>query len=186
VVKLSALLDEAQERAFAVVSEKNADLDESERREIARIVGLGALKYADLSNNRQSDYIFDWDKMLALQGNTAPYLQYAYTRIRSIFRKGGIDDVSVAEIILVAPEEIALAKHLLNFGLTLESVAAEYRPNYLCSYLYELAGHFARFYEACPVLQGEQRQSRLALCDLTARVLKEGLGALGIEVTEKM
>jgi len=186
VVKLSALLDEAQERAFAVVSEKNADLDESERREIARIVGLGALKYADLSNNRQSDYIFDWDKMLALQGNTAPYLQYAYTRIRSIFRKGGIDDVSVAEINLVAPEEIALAKHLLNFGLTLESVAAEYRPNYLCSYLYELAGHFARFYEACPVLQGEQRQSRLALCDLTARVLKEGLGALGIEVTEKM
>jgi len=186
VVKLSALLDEAQERAFAVVSEKNADLNESERREIARIVGLGALKYADLSNNRQSDYIFDWDKMLALQGNTAPYLQYAYTRIRSIFRKGGIDDVSVAEINLVAPEEIALAKHLLNFGLTLESVAAEYRPNYLCSYLYELAGHFARFYEACPVLQGEQRQSRLALCDLTARVLKEGLGALGIEVTEKM
>ena len=186
VVKLSALLDEAQERAFAVVSEKNVDLDESERREIARIVGLGALKYADLSNNRQSDYIFDWDKMLALQGNTAPYLQYAYTRIRSIFRKGGIDDVSVAEINLVAPEEIALAKHLLNFGLTLEGVAAEYRPNYLCSYLYELAGHFARFYEACPVLQGEQRQSRLALCDLTARVLKEGLGTLGIEVTEKM
>lgn len=186
VVKLSALLDEAQERAFAVVSEKNADLDESERREIARIVGLGALKYADLSNNRQSDYVFDWDKMLALQGNTAPYLQYAYTRIRSIFRKGGIDDVSVAEINLVAPEEIALAKHLLNFGLTLEGVAAEYRPNYLCSYLYELAGHFARFYEACPVLQGEQRQSRLALCDLTGKVLKEGLGALGIEVTEKM
>ena len=186
VVKLSALLDEAQERAFAVVSEKNADLDESERREIARIVGLGALKYADLSNNRQSDYVFDWDKMLALQGNTAPYLQYAYTRIRSIFRKGGIDDVSVAKINLIAPEEIALAKHLLNFGLALDNVAAEYRPNYLCSYLYELAGHFARFYEACPVLQGEQRQSRLALCDLTGKVLQEGLGALGIEVTEKM
>ena len=186
VVKLSALLDEAQERAFSVVSEKNADLDESERREIARIVGLGALKYADLSSNRQSDYVFDWDKMLALQGNTAPYLQYAYTRIRSIFRKGEIGDVSGTEINLVAPEEIALAKHLLNFGLTLENVVAEYRPNYLCSYLYELAGHFARFYEACPVLQGEERQSRLALCDLTAKVLKEGLGALGIEVTEKM
>ena len=186
VVRLAALMDEAEERAFAVVSEKNADLDESERREIARIVGLGALKYADLSNNRQSDYIFDWDKMLALQGNTAPYLQYAYTRIRSIFRKGEIGDVSGTEINLVAPEEIALAKHLLNFGLTLENVVAEYRPNYLCSYLYELAGHFARFYEACPVLQGEERQSRLALCDLTAKVLREGLGALGIEVTEKM
>ena len=186
VIKLSALLDEAQERAYAVVSEKNSDLGESERLEIARIVGLGALKYADLSNNRQSDYIFDWDKMLALQGNTAPYLQYAYTRIQSIFRKGEIDDISIAEINLIAPEEIALAKHLLNFGLTLENVAAEYRPNYLCSYLYELAGHFARFYEACPVLQGEEKQSRLALCDLAGRVLKEGLGALGIEVTEKM
>lgn len=187
VVRLAALLDEAEERAFAVVTEKNPDLEEASRREIARIVGLGALKYADLSNNRQSDYIFDWDKMLALQGNTAPYLLYAYTRVRSIFRKGEIDDISGARIKLAAPEELALAKHLLNFGACLELVAAEYRPNFLCTYLYELAGHYARFYEACPVLQsGAEKQSRLALCDLTARVLKEGLAALGIEVTEKM
>jgi arginyl-tRNA synthetase len=187
VVRLAALLDESEERAFAVVTEKNPDLEEPARREIARIVGLGALKYADLSNNRQSDYIFDWDKMLALQGNTAPYLLYAYTRVRSIFRKGEIDDISGAQIKLAAPEELALAKHLLNFGACLEQVAAEYRPNFLCTYLYELAGHYARFYEACPVLQsGAEKQSRLALCDLTARVLKEGLAALGIEVTEKM
>ncbi|MBI07804.1 MAG: arginine--tRNA ligase [Opitutae bacterium] len=187
VVKLAALLDEAEERAFTVVTEKNPDLDGAARREIARIVGLGALKYADLSNNRQSDYIFDWDRMLALQGNTAPYLQYAYTRIRSIFRKAGMDEVSAGEISLSTPEEFALAKHLLNFGLALEQVAAEYRPNYLCTYLYELAGHYARFYEACPVLQsGDAQTSRLTLCDLAARVLKEGLGVLGIEVTDKM
>ncbi len=187
-VRLAGLLDEAEERALAVVSEKNPDLPEAERREIARVVGLGALKYADLSNNRQSDYIFDWDKMLALQGNTAPYLQYAYTRVRSIFRKVDAPEFTKVELQLKAPEELALAKHLMNFGQTLERVAQDYRPNFLCNYLFELAGHFSRFYEACPVLKAEasERDSRLALCELSARVLSSGLDALGIEVTEVM
>ena len=187
-VRLADLLDEAEERALAVVSEKNPDLPDTERREIARVVGLGALKYADLSNNRQSDYIFDWDKMLALQGNTAPYLQYAYTRVRSIFRKVDAPDFTKVELQLKAPEELALAKHLMNFGQTLEMVAQDYRPNFLCNYLFELAGHFSRFYEACPVLKAEaaERDSRLALCELSARVLSSGLDALGIEVTEVM
>ena len=189
-VRLEDLLDEAEERAFKVVSEKNAELSEAEQREIARVVGLGAIKYGDLSQNRQSDYVFSWDKMLALQGNTAPYLLYAYTRVRSIFRKGGEPEPgsATAEITLEAPEETALARHLLNFGLALEAAADDYRPNFLCSYLHELAGHFARFYENCPVLKAEgvSRLSRLALSDLTARVLKQGLDVLGIETTEQM
>ncbi len=192
-VKLADLLDEAEERAFKIISEKNPALSEIERREIARVIGLGSIKYADLSQNRQSDYTFNWDKMLALQGNTAPYLLYAYTRVRSIFRKS-TDEVSAPmsathpPLILATPEEIALAKHLLNFGLTLEAVADDYRPNYLCGYLFELAGHFARFYENCPVLkaEGAQKESRLTLSDLTGRVLQQGLQALGIETTEKM
>jgi arginyl-tRNA synthetase len=186
-VKLSDLLDEAEERAFKIVSEKNPELPEAQRREIARVVGLGAVKYADLLPNRQSDYIFSWDKMLALQGNTAPYLQYAYARIKSIFRKAE-SGKRKAEIALAAPEEIALAKHLLDFGLTLEAVAEEYRPNFLCNYLFELAGKFTSFYENCPVLKAKEavRDSRLALCDLTARVLKQGLDVLGIEVVEQM
>ena len=186
-VRLADLLDESEERAFAVVSEKNSDLEESKRRNIARVVGLGALKYADLSNNRQSDYIFDWNKMLALQGNTAPYLQYAYTRIRSIDRKAGAPDYSRAIIIVKAPEELALGKHLMNFGQVLDMITDDHRPNFLCNYLYELATHFSRFYEACPVLKAEtEKESRLALCGLTARVLRQGLEVLGIEVTEVM
>lgn len=187
-VRLADLLDEAEERAFTVVSEKNPGLSDDERRAIARVVGLGALKYADLSNNRQSDYIFDWDKMLAFQGNTAPYLQYAYTRVRSIFRKMDAPNFATVELQLKAPEELALAKHLMNFGQTLEMVAQDYRPNFLCNYLFELAGHFSRFYEACPVLKAEEaeRNSRLAICELTARVLRSGLDAMGIEVTEVM
>jgi arginyl-tRNA synthetase len=186
-VKLSDLLDEAEDRALKIVSDKNPDLPEAQRREIARVVGLGAVKYADLLPNRQSDYVFSWDKMLALQGNTAPYLQYAYTRIQSIFRKAE-SGKRKAEIVLAAAEEIALAKHLLNFGLTLEAVAEEYRPNFLCNYLYELAGKFTSFYENCPVLKADDatRASRLALCDLTARVLKQGLETLGIETVEQM
>jgi len=187
-VKLGELLDEAEERAFKIVSEKSAELPETQRREIARVIGLGAVKYADLLPNRQSDYIFSWDKMLALQGNTAPYLQYAYARIRSIFRKvEGQPDA--AQFQLAAPEELALARHLLNFGLTLEAVAEELRPNYLCNYLFELAGKFTSFYENCPVLKAETeatRDSRLALCDLTGRVLQQGLQALGIETVEQM
>jgi len=186
-VKLADLLDEAEERALKIVSEKNPDLPEAQRRDIARVVGLGAVKYADLLPNRQSDYIFSWDKMLAFNGNTAPYLQYAYTRIKSIFRKAE-SGKRKAEIVLAAPEEIALAKHLLNFGLTLEAVAEEYRPNFLCNFLYELAGKFTSFYENCPVLKADEatRASRLALCDLTARVLKQGLDVLGIETVEQM
>ncbi len=192
-VKLTDLLDEAEERALKVVTEKSPDLPEAHRREIARVVGLGAVKYADLLPNRQSDYVFSWDKMLALNGNTAPYLQYAYARIRSIFRKS---EVSAAAAIgpavdppsLESSQELALAKHLLNFGLVLEAAAEDYRPNFLCTYLYELAGHFTSFYENCPVLKSEEplRSSRLALCDLTARTLREGLQVLGIEVLEQM
>jgi len=200
-VKLADLLDEAEERALKIVSEKNPDLPEAQRREIARVVGLGAVKYADLLPNRQSDYVFSWDKMLALQGNTAPYLQYAYTRIKSIFRRGELHEPQKSEsgdsqssplrngnIFLSSPEEIALAKQLLNFGLTLEAVAEEYRPNFLCNYLFELAGRFTAFYENCPVLKADPavRASRLALCDLTAQVLKKGLETLGIETVEQM
>ncbi|EEF61634.1 arginine--tRNA ligase [Pedosphaera parvula] len=194
-VKLADLLDEAEERAYKVVSDKATEREttvpEEQKREIARVVGLGALKYADLLPNRQSDYVFSWDRMLALNGNTAPYLQYAYARIRSIFRRGGIENEASGwsgTISLTAPDEIILSKHLLNFSLVLEGVAEEYRPNYLCNYLYELSGHFARFYENCPVLKSEpaERASRLLLCDLTARVLKQGLEILGIEVLEQM
>ena len=190
-VKLADLLDEAEERAFKIVSEKNPELPEAQRREIGRAVGIGAVKYADLLPNRQSDYVFSWDKMLALTGNTAPYLQYAYARICSIFRKNEASSSLVtrhSSLILAAPEEISLAKHLLNFGLTLEAVTEEYRPNFLCNFLYELAGKFTSFYENCPVLKADEatRHSRLALCDLTARVLKQGLDVLGIEVVEQM
>jgi arginyl-tRNA synthetase len=188
-VRLEDLLDEAEERALRVVSEKNPELDPARRSEIARVVGLGAIKYADLSQNRQSDYVFSWDRMLSLQGNTAPYLLYAYTRVRGIFRKAGGELVDAgAEFVLEAPEELTLARHLFNFGLALESAAEDYRPNFLCAYLYELAGHFARFYENCPVLkaEGTTRATRLALSDVTARVLKEGLQALGIETTDHM
>jgi len=190
-VKLEDLLAEAEERALKVVTEKNPDLPEAQRKEIARIVGLGAVKYADLLPNRQSDYQFSWEKMLALQGNTAPYLQYAHTRVRGIFRKSGEQasgSRQPAELVLAAPDELALAKHLINFGLVLETVAEECRPNFLNNYLYELAGLFARFYESCPVLkaEGNERATRLLLCDLTGRVLKQGLAALGIEVTEQM
>ena len=188
-VRLSELLNEAEERAFKVVTEKSPDLDETARRRIARVVGIGAVKYADLLPNRQTDYVFNWDKMLALNGNTAPYLQYAYARIQSIFRKGGLDKAAeTAELRLSQPAELALAKHLLNFGLVLEAVGQEYRPNFLCNYLYELAGHFTGFYEQCPVLKSEAgiRESRLVLCDLTARVLRQGLNLLGIETLEQM
>ncbi len=192
-VLLTELLDEAEERAFAVVSEKNPTLEESKRREIARVVGLGSVKYADLSQNRQSDYVFSWDKMLALQGNTAPYLLYAYTRLAGILRKAGDDLPDAASSASTPPtlgstDELVLAKHLLKFGQVLELVTEDYRPNFLCSYLHELSGHLARFYESCPVLQavGHERISRLILCSVAARVLKEGLGLLGIETTESM
>ena len=193
-VKLDELLDEAEERAFEVVKAKQLERPESDRLaeklwpEIARIIGISAVKYADLLPNRQSDYVFSWDKMLALHGNTAPYLLYAYARIQSILRKAATLGPRPSTLSLSAPEEIALAKYLLNFGLTLEAAADEYRPNFLCNYLYDLAGKFTSFYENCPVLksEGATRESRLVLCDLTAKVLKQGLNALGIETLEQM
>ena len=187
-VRLDELLDEAEQRAFKAVSEKNPELEESEKRTISKIIGIGALKYSDLSSNRQSDYVFDWDKMLSLQGNTAPYLQYAYTRVRSIFRKTTEPNWDKVVINLDAAEELSLAKHLMSFGHTLEMVAEDNRPNYLCNYLYDLAGRFSRFYESCPVIKAGQaeRESRLVLCELTGRVLQRGLDALGIQVTEVM
>ena len=191
-IRLAELLDEAEDRAFRVVSDKSPELPESQRRQIARIVGIGAVKYADLLSNRQSDYVFSWDKLLALNGNTAPYLQYAYARIRSIFRKGGLEAAPApgpdAQLGLSAPEETALARRLLDFGLVLEAVAEEYRPNFLCNYLFELAGRFTAFYENCPVLNSPpaQRAARLVLCELTARVLKQGLEVLGLETLGQM
>jgi len=190
--KLADLLDEAEERAFRLVSEINSDFPEQQRRDIARVVGLGAVKYADLLPNRQSDYVFSWDKMLALNGNSAPYLQYAYARTRSVFRKAALEQLPGYDkdlpIALAAAEEITLAKHLLKFGFVLEGAVDEYRPNFVCNYLYELAGLFSQFWEHCPVLKSapEQRHSRLALCGLTGRVLKTGLNALGIETLEQM
>jgi len=189
IIRLAGLLDEAEQRAFDTVSKKNPDLPEEERNEIARVVGLGAIKYADLSGNRQSDYVFNWDTMLALVGNTAPYLLYAFTRIRSIFRKLGEESLTRPEsFALDEAEELTLAKHLLRFGLVLELVIEECRPNYLCNYLYELAGHFGSFYENCPVLQagGDTRTQRLALCNLTGQVLQTGLETLGLETTDRM
>jgi arginyl-tRNA synthetase len=188
-VKLADLLNEAEERVFAIVTEKNPQLSEAERKEIARIVGIGAVKYSDLLPNRQTDYVFSWDKMLALTGNTAPYLQYAYTRLRGIARNAEAENIKGDPTFnLTAPEELAVAKHLFKFGHTLEAVAEEYRPNYLCNYLFELATLFSSFYENCPVLKstGQTRVDRLALCSLAARVLKQGLSLLGIETTERM
>ena len=189
IIRLSDLLDEAEQRAFDVVSEKNPDLPEEERHNIGIIVGIGAIKYADLSGNRQSDYVFSWDTMLSLVGNTAPYLLYAVTRVCSIFRKLGDESrPQPGSFALGQAEELTLAKHLLHFGLVLEQVVDECRPNYLCNYLYELAGLFGSFYENCPVLkaQGDIRTQRLALCDLTGQVLKTGLETLGLETTERM
>ncbi len=188
-VKLAELLDEAEERAFALVTEKNPDLPEAERRDIARIVGLGSVKYADLLPSRQNDYVFSWDKMLSLQGNTAGYLQYSYVRTRSIFRK--LEDGTpppAGPFELTEPAERLLFLQLSRFAEELPRVLEDFRPNLLCNYLYETATRFHSFFEACPVLrsEGTVRATRLALCELTSRVIREGLGLLGIEVPERM
>ncbi len=192
-VALRDLLDEAVERARAVVDEKNADLPADEKAEIARIVGLGAVKYAELSQHRLTDYIFSWDKMLSFQGNTAPYLQNAYVRIRSIFRRGNLDpEMGIdanAPLALTEPAERDLAKKLAQFAEAVPAVLEDFRPNLLANYLYELAGTFHTFFEACPVLKadaGAPRETRLTLCRVTARVLRVGLGLLGIEAPERM
>jgi arginyl-tRNA synthetase len=188
-VKLVDLLDEAEERAAKVVEERS-DLDPAARAAVAHVVAIGALKYFDLSFHRERDYVFDWDRMLAFDGNTGPYLQYAVTRIHSIFRRAGLeaDEVAGAAINLGEPAERALALKLLGLGEAVAAVADTLEPHRLCSYLYDLATAFTDFYEACPVLQAEEptRRSRLALCALTARSLTLGLGLLGIQVPERM
>lgn len=192
-VGLETLLDEAVERARRVVDENSPELPEDERASIAEIVGIGAVKYADLSQNRTSNYVFDWDKMISLQGNTATYLQYVYARNRSIFRKGGADadalDPSRTPISLEHPSERALAKSLLQFGESVEQAALDYKPNVLTSYLFDLANAYNGFFRDCPVLKAqteELRASRLILCELTARTIRRGLGLLGIQVVERM
>lgn len=190
-VKLAALLHEAVERAALLIAEKDPELDEESRLEVAKKVGIGAVKYADLSKNRTSDYIFNWDSMLSFEGNTAPYLQYAYARIQSIFRKAGVDPTRLNEpLLLVHPDERILGLKLLQFSETLEQVVSDCMPNILCGYLYELASDYMSFYEACPILkegvEEAARDSRLQLCALVARTLATGLDLLGIEVMDRM
>jgi arginyl-tRNA synthetase len=203
-IELGQLLDEAAERGRTVYEQTRAervgrgedvpDLSAEERRQIAEVVGLGAVKYADLSQNRTSDYIFNWDKMLAMDGNTATYMQYAYARVRSIFRKGGDSEdryrsdppaVSLGKM----PAERALALQILRLNESLEVAALEYKPNLITAYLWDLAKAYSSFYDSCPVLKAETmalRQSRLLLCDLTARVIHKGLELLGIQTVERM
>jgi arginyl-tRNA synthetase len=188
-VKLIDVIDEAVERAFQLVTSKNPDLDETVRRNISTVVGVGAIKYAELSKNRTTDYIFDWDTMLSFEGNTAPYLQYAYTRIRSIFRRSEIDSASLDnEIVLEHPVEFALAVKLLQFPEAIDSVTDDFQANILCNYLFEVSGQFMSFYEACPILNqdDEIKNSRLMIADITSKVLKQGLELLGIQTVEKM
>ena len=189
VVKLMDVLEEGVARAFAQVSEKNPDMDEAERQKIARVIGIGSIKYMELSFNRTSDYVFDWDKMLALDGNTAPYMLYSYARIKSMFRRAGVDeDVLDGAIIIGERAENALAIKLLQFPEVVAVVARQCYPHVLCNYLYELADAFMKFYEQCPVLRADEpvRTSRLLLALLTARIVRQGLGLLGIETLERM
>src|SRR6266705_5758690 len=199
-VPLRQLLEEACARARKIIEEKNPNLSDAEKIDIARTIGIGAVKCADLSQYRMTDYVFSWDKMLALQGNTAPYLQNAYVRVRSIFRKAnvatpprGVGDKTghgpvATTFVLNEAAEITLAKRLCQFAEIVPQVVNDFRPNILANYLFELANSFHAFYEACPVLRSDEpvRGSRLALCDLTGRVLQRGLDLLGIKVPEKM
>ncbi len=186
-VKLKDLLDEAIKRAGELVDGKNPNLPAEQRQAIAEAVGIGAVKYSDLSKDRVSDYKFAWDQILSMDGNTGPYLQYAYARIKSIFRKAGAECGGGA-VKLESPFELALAKHVLRFGEVIELVGRELKPHHLCTYLYELAAKFSGFYENCPVLQSEEptRSSRLALCSVTANTIALGLDLLGIEHPEQM
>ncbi|HFD2829081.1 arginine--tRNA ligase [Klebsiella quasipneumoniae subsp. similipneumoniae] len=190
-VKLADLLDEALERARRLVAEKNPEMSADELENLAKVVGIGAVKYADLSKNRTTDYVFDWDNMLAFEGNTAPYMQYAYTRVLSVFRKAGIDENALtdAPVVIAEDREAQLAARLLQFEETLSVVAREGTPHVMCAYLYDLAGLFSGFYEHCPILNAESeatRNSRLKLALLTAKTLKLGLDTLGIETVERM
>ncbi|MFZ2959187.1 MAG: arginine--tRNA ligase [Candidatus Ozemobacteraceae bacterium] len=189
-VKLSDLLQESIDRAYAVVNEKNATLAEDQKRAVSFAVGIGAIKYADLSQNRNNDYVFSFDRMLALNGNTAPYLQYAHARICSIFRKGGVSDESItATPVLAHPAERSLGLKLLQFPESVAMVENELRPHILCNYLYELSTTFSSFYDGCPVLSAannEEKQSRLTLCRLTRDTLARGLDLLGIQAPREM
>src|SRR5699024_4757377 len=190
-VKLIDLLDEAELRAYALVKEKNPELDESELKKIAHTVGIGAVKYADLSKHRSSDYSFDFEQMLSFEGNTAPYLLYAYTRVASVFRRTDftMDDALPGSISLNSEPEQVLAASLQRFTEVLYGIADKGTPHTLCTYLYELAGQFSSFYENCPILSAEDentRQSRLRLAALTGRTLKQGLGLLGLQTLERM
>lgn len=190
-VKLADLLDEALERARRLVAEKNPDMPADELEKLANAVGIGAVKYADLSKNRTTDYFFDWDNMLAFEGNTAPYMQYAFTRVLSVFRKADIDESVLArtQVTITEDREAQLAARLLQFEETLSVVARDGTPHVMCAYLYDLAGLFSGFYEHCPILSAESeavRNSRLKLAQLTAKTLKLGLDTLGIETVERM
>jgi len=205
-VGLESLLDEAVRRAAEIVAANDdakpdgPEISPQSRAEIAECVGIAALKYADLSQNRTSDYVFSYDKMLAMNGNTATYMQYAYARVRSIFAKGNVDaqalrssgaaiNLTLAEKKTERDAERALALELLRFAEALDLTAADYRPNQLTAYLFELANRYSTFFEQCHVLRAESellRQSRLLLCDLTARTIQKGLQLLGIKVVEKM
>ncbi|QTF08136.1 arginine--tRNA ligase [Brenneria izadpanahii] len=189
-IKLSDLLDEAYERACKLIADKNPQMDDDELHALAKVVSIGAVKYADLSKSRTTDYIFDWDNMLAFEGNTAPYMQYAYTRVASIFKRADIQEDSLTQPVTLSDErEFALAARLLQFEETITTVARDGTPHVMCAYLYDLAGLFSGFYEHCPILNAENdavRQSRLKLALLTAKTLKQGLDTLGIETVDKM
>ncbi len=195
-VKLQELLDEAVSRAGKIVEQKNPALDKEQKRQIANAVGIGAVKYADFSNNRTSDYVFSFDRMLAMDGNTAVYMQYAYARVKSIHRKAEEKNIDVdgeikraAKLNFTTAEELDLAKHIVRYGEAVEAATRDYRPNFLTQYLYELAQKFSGFYNACPVLDADaaSRPTRLLLCELTAQTIKHGLNELlGIDVVEQM
>ncbi|MGC9421791.1 arginine--tRNA ligase [Vibrio sp.] len=189
-VRLASLLDEAEDRALALIEAKNPELSNEEKAQISTTVAMAAVKYADLSKHRTTDYIFDWDNMLAFEGNTAPYMQYAYTRVASIFAKAGVAMENLTGKIIVSEEkEKALIAKLLQFEEAVQAVAREGQPHIMCSYLFELAGQFSSFYEACPILVAHEeaiKQSRLKLAALTAKTIKQGLDLLGIETLERM
>jgi arginyl-tRNA synthetase len=190
-VKLASLLEEAVDRANKAITEKNPDMADAQREQVARMIGIGAVKYSDLSSDRVKDYVFDWDRMLSFEGNTAPYLQYAHARICSIFRRAGVERESVRDVVpaLGAPQERALSLRLLQFDAAMWDAIDKYSPHRLCTYLYDLASDFTSFYEHCPVLRAESdsvRDSRLFLCDSTARVMNAGLAVLGIRSPEMM
>ncbi|MGL5431835.1 MAG: arginine--tRNA ligase, partial [Plesiomonas shigelloides] len=189
-VKLAELLDEATERAEKLIADKNPDLSDEERAAVVNAVAMGSVKYSDLSKNRTTDYIFDWENMLSFEGNTAPYMQYAYTRVASIFKRAGVDESQLTgKIVLTDDREKALATKLMQFEEAVYSVVREGEPHLMCAYLYELAGLFSSFYEACPILNSDDqdvRNSRLKLSLLTAKTLKQGLDLLGIQTVDRM